>query len=448
MRGASTVAVETKSSVRRTLVSATVGTTIEWYDFYIYATCAALVFPTVFFKDSDPQLAVLASFGTYTVGFLARPLGGVIFGHMGDRIGRKAALISTLLIMGFGTLAIGMLPTYEQIGIWAPILLVVLRIVQGIGVGGEWGGAVLIAMEAAPKEKRGFYAAWPGFGVPVALLISTGVISFVSAVTGDDFVGSGPFAGWRWPFYVSVLLILVGFYMRAKVDESAAFKKTKAMGAVAKQPVIEVIRKNWREILTIIFLRAGENAPYYVFASFVLVYGTTVLGFSREFILNCVLGASAIAMFTVPFFGWLSDRIGRRRTYVIGTMLQLLFIFPYFGLLNTGHPVVVAVTVVLSLVPWTMQYGPQPALIAESFPAGLRYSGASLGYQFSSPLWGGLAPLIAVALLPVSIWWIAAYMAALCIVTLVASRTIRDNTGDVDEVVLADDIKMATPTSR
>jgi MFS family permease len=277
--------------------------------------------------------------------------------------------------------------------------------------------------------------------VSLALLISTGVISLVSSVTGDAFIGSGPFAGWRIPFYLSVLLILIGFYMRSKVDESAAFKKTKEMGEVVKQPVVEVIRRNWRDILTIVFLRAGENAPYYIFASFVLVYGTNVLGFSREFILNCVLGSAAIAMFTVPYFGWLSDRIGRKRTYIIGTVLQLLFLFPYFGLLNTGHPVLVAVTVVLSLVPWTMQYGPQPALIAESFPAGLRYSGASLGYQFSSPLWGGVAPLIAVALLPVSIWWIAVYMAALCLVTLFATRTIRDNTGDVDDVMDASPAK-------
>lgn len=431
--------IQTKNSVKRTLVSATVGTTIEWYDFYIYATCAALVFPQVFFPETDPQVGILASFGTYTVGFIARPLGGVVFGHIGDRIGRKAALISTLLIMGFGTLAIGILPTYEQIGFWAPLLLVLLRIVQGVGVGGEWGGAVLIAMEAAPKEKRGFYASWPGFGVPVALLISTGVISLVSAVSGDSFTSSGPFAGWRWPFYVSVVLILVGFYMRSKVDESTAFKKTKQMGKVVKQPVLEVIRQNWRDVLTIIFLRAGENAPYYIFASFVLVYGTSVLGFSREFILNCVLGASALAMFTVPFFGWLSDRIGRKRTYILGTGLQLLFIFPYFGLLNTGNSLLVAITVVFSLVPWTFQYGPQPALIAESFPAGLRYSGASLGYQLGSPLWGGLAPLIAVALLPISIWWIAVYMAVLCIVTLIATRSIRDNTGEADTTIAADE---------
>lgn len=436
-------AVLAKSGVRRTLVSATVGTTIEWYDFYIYATCAALVFPKIFFPEADPQVGILASFGTYTVGFLARPLGGIVFGHIGDRIGRKAALISTLLIMGFGTLAIGMLPTYEQIGFWAPLLLVLLRIVQGIGVGGEWGGAVLIAMEAAPKEKRGFYASWPGFGVPLALLISTGVISLVSSLSGAAFISSGPFAGWRWPFYLSVLLIGVGFYMRSRVDESAAFKKTKDMGEVAKQPVVDVVRKNWREILTVIFLRAGENAPYYIFASFVLVYGTGVLGFSREFILNCVLGAAALAMFAVPFFGWLSDRIGRKRTYVLGTVLQLLFIFPYFGLLNTANPVLVAIMVVLSLVPWSFQYGPQPALIAESFPTGLRYSGASLGYQFGSPLWGGLAPLIAVALLPISIWWIAAYMVVLCAVTLIASRSIRDNTGDADLVVTVEDHREA-----
>ncbi|WP_426247644.1 MFS transporter [Nocardioides sp. LHG3406-4] len=438
---ATSAPVTDKRRIRRTLLTATVGTTIEWYDFYIYATCAALVFPDVFFPDSSAHVGVLASFGTYAVGFAARPLGGVVFGHLGDRMGRKVALISTLLIMGIGTVAIGFLPGYDQIGIWAPILLVALRILQGIGVGGEWGGAVLMAMENAPRSKRGFYASWPGFGVPLALLISTGVIDLVSAMAGDAFTDSGFGAAWRIPFWLSIVLVGVGLYMRTNVAESPAFEAAKAARGVAKRPVLDALRGNWRDILMVIFIRAGENAPYYIFASFVLVYGTDHLGFSRGFLLNCVLGAAAVALFTVPFFGWLSDRIGRRRTYTIGTVLQLCFIAPYFLLLDTGNPTLVAITVVLSLVPWTVQYGPQPALIAEAFPTGLRYSGASMGYQFASPLWGGLAPLIAVALLPISLWWIVAYMMTLCLITLVATLKIRDNTGETDVVVVADDLQ-------
>ncbi len=256
--------IVTRKRARRALISATVGTTIEWYDFNIYVTMAALAFPTLFFPSSTPQLGFLASFATYAVGFFVRPLGGIIFGHIGDRIGRKGALVATLLIMGISTLAIGFLPTYQQVGPLAPVLLILLRVVQGIGVGGEWGGSVLIAMESATPNKRGFYASWSGFGVPLSLVIGTSVIGTVSAWTGNSFISSSYTAGWRIPFYLSVVLIVVGLYMRTRVEESAAFARTRDEGRIQRMPVVQVLREHWREVLTTILLRAGENAPYYV----------------------------------------------------------------------------------------------------------------------------------------------------------------------------------------
>lgn len=439
----STPTTITRKQARRALVSATVGTTIEWYDFNIYTAVAALAFPTLFFPSDNLLVSTLASFATYTVGFVARPLGGIVFGHIGDRLGRKGALVSTLLIMGLATLAIGFLPTYQQVGVTAPILLVILRIIQGIGVGGEWGGAVLIAMEAAPPKRRGFFASWSSFGTPLSLLIGTGVIAIVSNITGESFVSSGWLAGWRIPFYLSVVMIFVGLYMRLRVSESASFSRAKQERGVKRAPVLSVLKENWRDVLAVILMRAGENGPYYILSSFILVYGTQVLQLDREFILACLLGAAAVAMAGIPFFGWLSDRVGNRKLYFIGTAVVALMIFPYFGLINAGNNALTAIVIVVCLIPWTAQYGPQPSIVAQSFPVGTRYSGASLGYQLGSPIWGGFAPLIAIALLTVGWWSIAIYVVVLCVITLVSSRLLRDNTEAFDEVRIVDDAQAA-----
>ncbi len=380
---------------RRAIVASTVGTTIEWYDFFLYGTSAALIFPKLFFPSADPSSGILLAFGTQFVGFAARPIGAAIFGHYGDRIGRKATLVSTLLIMGISTALIGVLPTYVAIGIAAPLLLTALRLIQGAAVGGEWGGSVLIAMEWGPSDRRGFTASWPQLGVPLGLLLSTGMVQVFSAATGPAF----DTWGWRIPFLLSLVLVAVGLYVRLKVLESPEFSEVRKTQAVAKLPVIEAFRTQWREILASAFVRMSEQAPFYLFITFVLTYGTSYLKISRGSLLNDTLVAAAVGLISVPLFGHLSDKIGRRTMYAIGIACVALFAFPYFGLLNTKEPALVLLAIVLSLVFHDMQYGPQAALIAESFGTNIRYSGAGIGYQLASVIAGGPAPLIAAAIL-------------------------------------------------
>jgi len=385
----------TRTQRRRAIVASTVGTTIEWYDFFLYSTSAALIFPKLFFPSTDPSAGLLLAFGTQFVGFAARPVGAAIFGHYGDRIGRKATLVSTLLIMGICTALIGVLPTYAAIGITAPILLTVLRLLQGAAVGGEWGGSVLIAMEWGPPNRRGFTASWPQLGVPLGLLLSTGLVQVMSVLTGPNF----EVWGWRVPFLMSLVLVAVGLYVRLRVLESPEFAEVRKTRAVSKMPVIEAFRTQWREIITSAFVRMSEQAPFYLFITFVLAYGTAHLKLSRGSLLNDTLVAAAIGLVSVPLFGHLSDKIGRRKMYAIGIACVALFAFPYFGLLNTGQSWLVLLAIVLSLVFHDMQYGPQAALIAESFGTNIRYSGAGLGYQLASVIAGGPAPLIAAAIL-------------------------------------------------
>jgi len=403
---------------RRAVVASTVGTTIEWYDFFLYGTTAALVFPQIFFPGQDQTAGVLAAFATQFVGFAARPIGAAIFGHYGDRIGRKATLVATLMLMGISTFLIGLLPTYEAIGIVAPILLVLLRIVQGLGVGGEWGGSVLIAMEWGPANRRGLFASWPQLGVPLGLLISTGLVSIMSALTGPDFLTWG----WRVPFLLSIVLVGVGLYVRLRVLESPDFERAKAENTVVKQPVWEVIKKHWRVILLTAVIRMSEQAPFYLFVTFVLTYGTKELGLERTSLLNATLVAAGLGLVSVPFFGYLSDRLGRRRVYGAGIVATALFAFPYFGLLDTRSGILVLLAIIVSLIVHDMQYGPQAALIAESFGANLRYSGAGLGYQLASVIAGGPAPLIAAAILAAtgSSTGISIYIIICCILSFIA----------------------------
>ena len=407
-----------RSHRRRAVIASTVGTTIEWYDFFLYGTAAALVFPQLFFPGSSPYAGVLAAFGTQFVGFAARPLGAAIFGHFGDRVGRKATLVTTLMLMGVATFLIGLLPTHATIGLAAPVILTFLRLIQGIGVGGEWGGSVLLSMEWGSAKRRGFMASWPQVGVPLGLLASTGMVKLMSSVSGDSFETWG----WRVPFLVSIVLIAVGLYVRLRVMESPDFAAVKETQTVVKRPVWEVIKTQPREILTSAFIRMSEQAPFYLFITFVLTYGTREVGFSRDQLLNYTLGAAALGLFSVPFFGHLSDLIGRRLMYGIGIVSTALFAFPYFGLLNTRDSGMALLAIVVSLIVHDMQYGPQAALIAENFGTNVRYSGAGLGYQFASVIAGGPAPLIAAAILnntgsSTGISW---YIVGCCAVAMIA----------------------------
>jgi MFS family permease len=402
----------------RAVLASTVGTTIEWYDFFLYGTASALVFPHVFFPGKAPYVGVLLSFGTQAVGFAARPVGAAIFGHVGDRIGRKATLIMTLVLMGTATALMGVLPSHASIGVAAPVLLIVLRVFQGIGVGGEWGGSVLLSMEWGSQRRRGFMASWPHIGVPVGLLLSTGMIKLFSAVAGDGF----DTWGWRIPFLASVVLIAIGLYVRLRVLESPAFRQVKQENAVVRQPVWQVLREQPREVLTSAFVRMSEQAPFYLFVTFVLTYGTDHLGLANSSLLNDTLVAAAIGLVSIPLFGYLSDLIGRRLMYGIGIVCVGLYAFPYFGLLNTKTAGLVLLGIVLSLVFHDMQYGPQAALIAESFDPRTRYSGAGIGYQLASVIAGGPAPLIAVAILKAtgSSTWISVYIVGNCVLAMAA----------------------------
>jgi metabolite-proton symporter len=408
-----------RKQVRRALVASTVGTSIEWYDFFLYGTAAALVFPKLFFPGASDYAGVLASFAIYAVGFAARPVGAAIFGHWGDRIGRKATLISTLLVMGFASFLIGVMPTYATLGIWAPTLLVVLRLLQGIGVGGEWGGSITLSMEWGNPRRRGFIASWPQVGVPIGLLLSTGAVSLTSHLTGGGFESWG----WRIPFLASALLIGLGLWIRLGVLESPLFAKEVEGKTVEKAPVLEVIKRQPKEILLSAMLRMSEQMPFYIFTVFVLEYGTDELGFGKTFLTNSVALAAALSLFSVPFFGHLSDKIGRKRMYIIGAVATAVIALPYFALLNTGTSALVVLAIVLSLIPHDMQYGPQAALIAESFSTRVRYSGAGIGYQLASVVAGGPAPLLAAWLLHTfnSSLPIALYIIAGAVVTIVAT---------------------------
>jgi metabolite-proton symporter len=418
---------EHRRQLRRAVIASTIGTAIEWYDFFLYSTVTGLVFARLYFPRADPLVGTLDAFAIYAVGFLARPVGAAIFGHYGDRLGRKAALIATLLLMGVATFLVALVPTYQQIGIWGAILLTALRFIQGIGVGGEWGGSVLLAMEWAQTNRhRGFIAAWPQFGVPAGLFLSNLAVLVSSAASGDQFT----VWGWRIPFLLSLVLVGVGLYVRLGILETPVFAALAAGQRIERAPVAEVLRKHRREIALTALCRMGEQAPFYLFTAFVFTYGTDRLHLDRNFLLAAVLSAAALSFVSVPLFGHLSDRMGRTRIYSLGAVVTAAYGFAYFRLLDTREPALVFIAILLSLVPHDMLYGPQAALIAEMFPARLRYSGASLGYQLSSVIAGGPAPLIATWLLSTyqSGMVIALFIAACGIVTLVATAFLTDYT--------------------
>jgi MFS family permease len=418
---------EHRRQLRRAVVAAAVGTTIEWYDFFLYGTVTGLVFAPLFFPHSDPLVGMLQAFGVFAVGFVARPIGAAIFGHYGDRIGRKAALIATLVLMGAATFLVALVPTYQRIGIWGGVLLTLLRFLQGIGVGGEWGGSVLLSMEWARSNRhRGFIASWPQFGVPAGLFLSNLAVLACSAWSGDSFLTWG----WRVPFLFSIVLIGIGLYVRTGILETPVFAKLATAGRLEQAPVSEVLRRHPREIALTALCRMAEQGPFVLFSAFVYAYGTETLGLPRNLLLFAVLTASAASFVCIPLFGHLSDVLGRKRVYVAGAVLTGIYGFVYFWLLDTRQPAIVFTAIALSLIPHDMLYGPQAALIAESFPARLRYSGASLGYQLSSVIAGGPAPLIAAWLLTRyrSGTAIAFYILACSVVTLISTALLEDYT--------------------
>jgi MFS family permease len=431
---------EHSAQLRKAVIASTIGTAIEWYDFFLYGTAAGLVFGKLYFPNSDVLAGTLLAFGTYFIGFVGRPIGAAIFGHYGDRIGRKATLIATLLCMGLATFAIAFVPTYSSIGIWGAVLLTVLRMIQGIGVGGEWGGSVLLAMEwSRTKGQRGLVAAWPQFGVPCGLLLSNlAILAFSAWATGDDFL----VWGWRIPFALSIVLVGVGLWIRLGILETPVFQQLLDTNKIEKAPILEVIKKQPKEIILSALLRLSEQAPFYVFTAFVFAYTVGTLHMSRNFILSAVMAAACVSFFTIPLAGHFSDLIGRKKMYLIGVVTMGIFGFLYFGMVDTAAPALVFVAIVLSLIPHDMQYGPQAALIAESFTPRLRYSGASLGYQLASIIAGGPAPLIATWLFATyhSGYAISVYIAVLAVISFIAAAMMPDYTGkDISDDAYSED---------
>jgi MFS family permease len=413
-----------RAQLVRAVVASTVGTTIEWYDFFLYSSASGLVFARLFFPESDPLTGTLNAFGIYFVGFLARPVGAAIFGHYGDRIGRKAALIATLVLMGLGTFLVALVPGYDQIGIWGAVLLSALRFIQGVGVGGEWGGSVLLSMEWGSHQRRGFIASWPQFGVPAGLLLANLAVLLFSLISGSNFL----VWGWRIPFALSLLLVFVGLYIRLGILETPTFRRLVEERRLERQPVLAVISQHPKEIVLSALVRLSEQAPFYIFTSFVLAYGTTALGFPRDFVLTPVLVASALGFIMIPLFGHLSDVFGRKPVYMLGAALTGVWGFVYFGILDAKVAPLVFIAIAISLIPHDMQYGPQAAMIAESFPGRLRYSGSSIGYQLASVFAGGPAPLIATALFGAykTGYAIAGYILACAVITLIAAALMRE----------------------
>src|SRR5215467_7395000 len=418
---------EHSRQMRRAVVASTVGTIIEAYDFLLYVLVAPLVFAKLYFPESDALVGILQAFGIYAVGFVARPVGAALFGHYGDRIGRKTTLISTLLLTGLSTFAVGFVPGYDKIGIWGAIILTTVRFIQGLGIGGEWGGATLMAMEWARTDAhRGFITSWPQWGGPAGLFFANLAVLAFSAISGDQFL----VWGWRVPFWLSIVMVGIGLYIRLGILETPVFQSILDKQEVARAPVLEVLRRHPKEIVLTALCRMAEQGPFYIFAAFIFTYGTTVLHSSRDMLLTALLVGTGLSAVTIPLSGYISDRIGRKRMYLIGAVTMGIFGFVYFTMLNTAIPGWIFLAVVLSFIPHDMMYGPQAALIAECFTARLRYSGSSLGFHLASIVAGGPAPLIATALFAAtgSGYAVALYILFCAIVSITATAFLPDYT--------------------
>lgn len=411
------------------VAASTFGTVIEWYDFFIYGTAAATIFGKAFFPSSDPVVSTLAAFSVFAVGYIARPLGGVLFGHFGDRIGRRSMLVLSIMLMGVGTFLVGLLPTYAEIGVWAPILLVVLRIVQAIGIGGEWGGAVLMVAESAPADRRGLYGSIVQMGNPVGRLIASGVFALATRLSDSDFLAWG----WRIPFLASAVLVLVGVFIRTRIAESPAFEHMKSRNQTARVPLLEVLSSHRRETLIAIGLKVTEVAWVNVLSVFAVAYLTKQLGMSQSFILDAVTLATLVELGVMPFVGWLSDSVGRRPLYLFGTFFGAVFAFPLFWMLETRNPALVLTAIVVGI---SMCQGVVFALHAsfmpELFGTKVRYSGISLGFQIGAAIGGGLTPLLAAAVAGWShgaTWPISVFMIFLSIITTFSVLKSRERSG-------------------
>ncbi|MEV8637638.1 MFS transporter [Streptosporangium sp. NPDC051023] len=405
-----------------------IGTCIEFFDMYIFGTASALVFSTLFFPALDPLAGTLASFAAFGVGFAARPLGGVIFGHFGDRLGRKTVLVFSLLLMGIGTAVVGLLPTYPQVGIWAPILLVLARLMQGVAIGGEWSGAVLMAAEHAPPGKRAFYASWPLCGVPVGLILANGAFFLVGLLPKDAMMSWG----WRLPFLASAVLVAVGVYIRVQISESPAFQRVQERGLEAKFPAGEVVRRAGKPVLIGILAMAANSIPFYMPTVFALSYGVRQ-GVGQGTMLLTVCIAAAIQIFTIPLVAILSDRYGRRPLLLIGAVIAMLEAFPFFWLLNTGNPFAIMVAMVIAIpVVHALTYAPMASFLSELFETRLRYSGSAISYQIGSMVWSGPVPFVSAALFAWAndTWPLALYMLIPSALSFIAVFTARESYKD------------------
>jgi MFS family permease len=417
-----------RAQLRRAVIASTVGTTIEWYDFLLYGQMAAIVFAKLYFPSSEPLTGVLQAFAVFAVGFLARPIGAAIFGHYGDRIGRKAALIATLLLTGLSTFLVGCVPTYGQIGVWGAMVMVALRFIQGIGVGGEWGGSVLLSMEwARSNRNRGLLAAWPQFGGPAGFFLANLAILAFSRMSGDQFLSWG----WRVPFWLSLVLVGIGLWIRLGILETPIFQKVIAEERVVRAPVVEVFKRQPKEVFLTAFARMGQMAPIFVYIAFVFPYGMQVVHVSRDFLLTVLQIGSFFSFFTVLFSGYLSDRLGRKPVYIFGAAATGLFAFAYYAMFNTAIPVLIILATLIATLFHDLMWGPLAAMTAECFTPRLRYSGASIGFQLAAVFAGGPAPMIATALLAAtgSGYVIALYIFGCAIVSIVATAllpSIRD----------------------
>lgn len=383
-------------TMRKVLIASLTGSVIEWFDFFLYGTVAALVFNQIFFVSDDPAIGLILSYASFALTFFIRPFGGVLFSHIGDRIGRKKTLVLTLSLMGIATMAIGLLPSYHTIGIWAPILLIFFRLLQGIGIGGEWGGALLLAVEYAPKEKRGFFGSVPQVGIPIGMVLGTLVLSLMTLLPDEQFLEWG----WRIPFILSALLVVLGLWIRNGIDETPTFKAVQKEGKVPKMPIIDTLRYHWREVLIAIGAKFVETAPFYIFSTFIVSYATLNLGFSKTTTLTAVMVASVITSILIPIMGAFSDRVGRKKLYVVGTIVMILYMFPYFWMVNQDSVLLLVIATILGLgVIWAPITAVLGTFFSEIFAPEIRYTGVTLGYQIGAALAGGTAPLIAVTFL-------------------------------------------------
>ena len=415
----------------RAVVSASVGTTIEWYDFFLYGVAAAAVFPQKFFPGSDPFIATMLSFTTFFVGFVARPVGAAIFGHFGDRVGRKKLLVFTMIVMGASTMAVGLTPGYDVIGVWGAVLLTLGRILQGLAIGGQWSGSVLMAAEWTDPKRRGFTTSFAQLGAPAGMVLANGALALMTGLTSDQQFLEW---GWRIPFLASVALVITGFYIRAGVHETPVFEELKKSGAVVKAPLVEVLRNNGKEVALTALMRTSQQVCFYIYTTYVITYATTVLGFGRGVVLNMVMTMAVVSCLANPLFGHLSDLYGRKTITAIGCVIMIVFPFVYFGLLDTRSLPLVFLAIVISNPIQDIQYGPQAAFIAESFPGSVRYSGSALGYQLASITAGGPAPLIATFLLREygTSSAIAVYISLCSVLSLICVFLLKEHRGQRD----------------